>query len=259
MRYNKQYDHDQILELYNQGLTCREIANVVGCNYRSAAYVVQKYGKSRYKGPRAGIVFKDVLKCKKFDKKFIEYFDGLVISDGSLVVGGTSPTAAYSQSCVKKDWLDLISYNFQKKGIITNFSIDKRKGRNDCHIIKTPVYEEMYIQYARWYKNGVKIIPKDLNFLSKDFLKNWVYGDGTLINNSTLRLCTDDFAEEEVQWLILSLNKNLDIKFKIIYMGMNKKFKPKYRAALCIRDGLLDFYKYIGKPITCFNYKWRYK
>jgi hypothetical protein len=253
-----EYDHKQILELYGLGFTCREIADAIGCNHRSAAYVVQKHGKSRYKGPRPGIVFKDVLKCQKFNQKFIEYLDGLVISDGSLTCKATSPTACYRQSCVNLDWLKYIGVEFNGREIKTIFSIDGRKKRIS-HVLRTPVYEEFFSQYSRWYINDKKIVPRDLNFLSKTFLINWVYGDGTLVNNSTLRLCTDDFTEKEVDWLIFYLNKNLDLRFKKVYMGMSKKGNPKFRPALCLRDGLLDFYKYIGNPISCFNYKWRYK
>jgi hypothetical protein len=126
------------------------------------------------------------------------------------------------------------------------------------HILRTPVYEEFFKQYSRWYKDGQKIVPQDLDFKDKIFLRNWVYGDGTLLHNSTLRLCTDDFTEEEVDWMIFSLNNTLDINFKKVYMGMSKKGRPKFRPALCIRDGLVKFFRYLGKPMSCFEYKWRH-
>lgn len=156
-----------------------------------------------------------------------------------------------------KKWLEEIADKFAGYGICTRFRTDSRCNKKSCHILRTPVYKEMFYQYCRWYKDGNKVVPKDLDFRNKNFLKNWVYGDGTLINDSTLRLCTDNFKEEEVDWLILSLNNNLDVSFKKIYMGNNNVGKPKFRPSLCIRDGLLNFYRYLGKPISCFAYKWR--
>jgi hypothetical protein len=252
------YNHEQILELYDdQGMTCREIQNLIGCSHRNVAYIVNKHGKSRKKAPRPGIVFKDVLKCDVFDKDFIYYLDGLLISDAGLFVKGTSPTAVYRHSSVNLEWLNDISVIFNQKRINTSFLVDRRKDRRDCHVLSTPVYEEFFNQHRRWYKGNQKIVPKDLNFLDKNFLRNWVYGDGTLSRNSTLRLCTDDFTEEEVDWLISSLNKNLDISFGKVYMGLSKKGKPKFRPTLCVRDGLEKFYEYLGEPIDCFKYKWR--
>jgi hypothetical protein len=121
------YDHEKILDLYKGGSTCREIAAIIGCNHRSVAYVVKKHGVSRRKCPRRGIVFKDVLKCEKFNKIFLNYLDGLVISDGNLNCKGTSPTACYRQSCVNLEWLQNISKVFRSLEIRTIFSLDERK------------------------------------------------------------------------------------------------------------------------------------
>jgi hypothetical protein len=91
------------------------------------------------------------------------------------------------------EWLIEISNEFNDVGIRAIFSTDERK-KKISHVMRTHVYEQLFEQYSKWYFNGKKIVPKDLNFSSKIFLKNWVYGDGTLVNNSTLRLCTDDFT-----------------------------------------------------------------
>ena len=251
----KKYDYEKICKLYSEGQTAREIAIELGGNYRRISEIVTKSGISRERRPRNHILASKTNSCPVFDSDFISYLDGLIISDGSLkkpnpYAAGTS----YTQTCINREWLEEIQKTFFSKKIESVIFDDKRKGRRPSFVLRTKGYDQLFNQYHRWYKEGEKIVPKDIR-LTVPFLKNWIYGDGTRVG-TCLRLCCDSFSFEDVDFLLTELAK-LSYNFKRLDMGLSKFGKPKWRIALGKRDKLYEFLNHVGEPIDCFKYKWR--
>jgi hypothetical protein len=243
----------EIEKLYLSGKTTREIAGLIKKSKSSVGDVVKKLGIGRFKGPRPDRVPQGN-KCDDFDDDFISYLDGLIISDGSIYRKGKSNYASYHQSCVKLEWLEAIAGKFAKVGIKTFIKEEKRK--KGSWQLRTLTYDKLCLYREKWYKNNIKILPLKIDVINSIFLHNWIYGDGTLLSNNCLRLCTDNFTEKEVDRLIKKLNI-VGVKFRKLFVGISKNGKLKFRLALCLGDGLHKFYDYIGpSELDCYAYKW---
>lgn len=251
----RKYDYEIIIKLYQEGKTAFEIADIINnvISVRQIGHIVRDAGISRPRNTRIHILEAKAKKCKPFNKNFLSFFDGLIISDGCLTKPTLAKTSKYQQSCIHKEWLEKIKNVFLKNGIDSSISEDFRKNRKPCWNLQTHSYDQFYYQYHRWY-NEEKEVPKDIIF-NKQFIKNWVYGDGTLVKTN-LRLCCDSFLEKDVDWIIDKFDQ-IGFKFNKVFMGFTKNNIKKWRVSLCKKNGLKDFYKYIGKcDIDCYSYKW---
>jgi hypothetical protein len=192
--------------------------------------------------------------CDPFDADFANYLDGLLISDGFVSRhSGMSPCSTYSQTCTNKEWLEVIQGRFQQNGISSKIGTS----REENYLI-TLCYDQLGKQRDRWYKDDIKRVPTDIDVTNRSLLRNWIYGDGTLVNNTTLRLCTDSFVAEDIEFLKQQLNSKLNVCFKEILMGYTKTGEEKIRLALSVKNGLDAFYNYLGTcDCNCFSYKWR--
>lgn len=118
-----------------------------------------------------------------------------------------------------------------------------------------PVFTELR---KKWYPNGIKIIPKDLQ-LNPTICFHWYIGDGTLVNrytkyNPCIFLHTDGFKEENVDFLIDLLNNLKFISTKQTDYRTNRFF---IRIST---KSTLDFLRWIGEPkISDYSYKWAAK
>jgi len=252
-------DINIICELYVSGLTTREVAEKVNYSKTTIATIIKEYGISRPKTIRQEVLDSKVKHCKSFSKEFVDYIDGLILSDAFLQREFIkTKTSALTQNSVQENWLKDIQSEFLKFEINSSVVPEKRKKKRPktCFVLNTNRYSNFYLHRKRWYnEDGKKIIPKDINLKSKTLLKNWIYGDGTLLGKSTLRFCTDDFIISDINWLI-EYFEVLGFKFQKTSMGFNSKNIEKWRLSLCCRDGLKDFYDYVGQPEFYFNYKW---
>lgn len=124
------------------------------------------------------------------------------------------------------------------------------------HVFKTHTHEVYCKLEKHWYKrdaNGnyvfndigrrIKVIPNNLT-LNAARVAVWYCDDGTLTGGS-LRLCTDCFTDEERDYLIYRLKKDINIKSK------------QYNGRIIIgveRHNFIDIVRpYI--PWRCFSYK----
>lgn len=250
--------NEEIIRLYTEGASVREVAQACGCAYSTVSRIVRKSGLSRRKGPRKHISESKVGRCPALRSEFRDFLDGLIISDGCLDRPNATHSSKYSQSCVNKSWLTLISRVFAENGIQGKIGNERRRLKKSCWQFQTRRFDRLAKEYDRWYLSGAKSIPRDINVCSPILLRNWLYGDGTLIRGSTLRFCTDSFKEEDVEWLIDSLNISLGVLFRKLFVGWSDSGLPKFRVCICLRDGLDVFYDRIGQcELSCFSHKWR--
>ncbi len=133
------------------------------------------------------------------------------------------------------------------------------------HKFTTFCYKELMPTYDRWYpahNNYKKYVPQDIDF-TPELLRHWFYDDGTTsfnvykargktIKYPTCHLCTQGFSKIENQYLCDSINNRYSEMVRIVKDG--KHFQLRF-----IASKIEPFLELIGKPIGCFEYKWKSK
>ena len=118
----------------------------------------------------------------------------------------------------------------------------------------TKFYEEFLLFKKRWYPNGTKIVPKDIEFTPQT-LANWHMGDGEY-DPSTGRVAfsVNSFTTSDVEFIVDSLSEILGVSPKI-YPVRSQNNQPKIKLS---RNDSEIFIVYTHKfKVPCFNYKWR--
>lgn len=192
-------------------------------------------------------------KCDNFNKsnnKILnvcrDYFDGLLLSDGSYISQALK-TGYYSQVCMCKEWLNIIKDYF----MYNNIKCTLNSGRLDygfggCSLLYQLIslpYIEFKIERCRWYPDGVKIVPKDI-ILTPECVINWYLGDG----DNQVKLATMGFDIDSLMFLSDLLNSTIDIQ----------SYVDKYKRIniLKLRDKRI-FFNYIRdcNIPSCYAYK----
>lgn len=179
-----------------------------------------------------------------------EIFDGILISDGSLsssrISGRLSLCFKYIET-INRIVSDLPSIGFLKPWRYESKK-DKRTNKSYTNYqTKTSYYRDLLEEYNRWYKNGVKIIPSDIEITSL-MCYWWFIGDGYNINNNVY-LCTDSFDVEYVKL----------VSEKLKQKGFNNTIRSNNRIAFDKRSSA-EFLDWISKDIEIqkeYLYKWK--
>lgn len=150
---------------------------------------------------------------------FMGIVDGLLLGDGQIDKKGL---LRLEQSNKRHCWLEDVNNKIISLGgyskiitipprimVIEGRSVFKKEGS----LLYTPAYVEIQEQRKRWYPEGIKRIPKDLE-LSPLTLAYWFAGDGTYTKMGMLTFCTNGFVKEDTQYLI-ELISNLGIEANI--------------------------------------------
>lgn len=185
----------------------------------------------------------------KYEK---EILDGIIISDGSLscsrISGRISLIFKYLET-INRIILDMPSIEFLKPWKYDSKE-DKRTNKSYTNYqTKSLSYHNLLHEYNRWYKNGVKIIPRDID-ITPLMCYWWFVGDGYNTNNN-IYLCTDSFDKESVK----SVNEKLKQKgFTTTIRSNNRIFFDKKSSII--------FLDWISKDIEIqkeYLYKWEKK
>jgi lambda repressor-like predicted transcriptional regulator len=144
-------------------------------------------------------------------KELSELIDGLLLGDGSISKGGR---LSITQNGHRSPWVLKIRVQLETFGIkckVKTTPVKKKLiNERECFTkeglrLDTNRYYWLRDQRTRWYPNGIKIVPKDIN-LSSVSIANWYMGDGTLCKaNYTADFCTDSFTVNDVDFLIAKL------------------------------------------------------
>ena len=157
-----------------------------------------------------------------------DYIDGLLLSDAGL--GGVG-RRMFTQESVSLDWLQQIQDQFQSWGVDSVIDPNKRPGRKPSFSLRTPVYQTFGMTFGtRWYPQGVKVIPRDLNLSSGPLLRNLYLGDGTMAGN-VLEVCMEGFQDEDVEWMRDELNRvhGLNVGLRQVKAGLRLKIYARWR------------------------------
>lgn len=245
----------QVVDLY-QTKSIRTVAKETGLPKETVRKIIHAAGATRKNtGMPIAMHAERANRCGTIKPVLRDFLDGLVISDGHL--RSSSVSAKYQQDCVHEEWLRAIKKTFSEHNIQSRVSPSMRDGVQDGFALRTLAYHELRAEHSRWYPDGVKRVPHDINFSSPALWKNWIMGDGTLdADCNTLRLCTDDFLVDDIEWMLERILQ-CGYCFKKVFMGKAVSGKPKYRLSLNGRSAIIDLFQFVGScDVPCFNYKW---
>ncbi|MDI6591564.1 MAG: hypothetical protein QME61_01320 [Patescibacteria group bacterium] len=195
---------------------------------------------------------------KKFiiTKNCLSFIDGSLLGDGSIPLNPYQREFSYTQGCKYKEYLKyvrkrLLRYGITSSPILTKWINDSRckEGGYYESYLHTHRYETFKIFRERWYKNGIKRVPKDFQF-TPDSLLQFYLSDGNFYRE--IRLCSS-FSIKDAKFLRKLFIKNLKITPRLITSPWMKG-----KADLAIKKSdIPKFLNYIGKcPIRCYQYKW---
>jgi hypothetical protein len=126
---------------------------------------------------------------------------------------------------------------------------DKRTGQvyecSELRSLSHPIFAQFR---GRWYKDGKKVVPRDLQ-VSREFLLHWYLCDGSCSvnrNSGQMMLCTDAFVRDEVDYLRTLLET----------VGIASSVMTSNRLRVH-QKSIQHFYEYIGEcPVACMQHKW---
>lgn len=256
----RRIDRDLVRHLYLQdGFSLEQVAKQAGCTFQTVAKILAKEGISRRSAYRTN-------HCE-ITEDLINILDGFLLGDGSLRAGRSCKSASFyvSQCGRRKEWLTNSKALLESKGIMSKIDrrdnkdsvlmVGRQKGsliRGGPHfVLRTSFYTEMLEEYQRWYPNGSKTVPKDLQ-LAPIGLAQWYFGDGALCRpngNSQVVFATNGFSYEDADFLAqlirLTFGWNAHVnKGPVIRMGR--------------RNQILELIQVVA-PFApkCFSYKLR--
>jgi hypothetical protein len=194
-----------------------------------------------------------------------QILNGSLLGDGSLYLNNRykskSRSACFKYASSQGEHVEfvwgilknLITTEKYKNGPIRIDQFDKRTQKTYVrNIFITQSNITFFEWYQKWYLKGKKIVPYSLNLTPLTCLL-WYIGDGNLDKRSQhIRLCTNGFDENHVDFLVQELN---DLTFE--------SYKQRYYDQYVIvipRKKVKQFLHYIGPcPIVCYQYKWDYR
>jgi len=182
----------------------------------------------------------------------IEWINGELLGDGCIEIN-SKYSAKFKYGSKYPEYIRYVRDALELFGIGKAGRVYKVYHKDmDCYSYHcfSRAYPELLTIHKQWYKEGKKIIPKDIK-LTPLTCRQWYIGDGCLTilkHSKNIVLATYGFLVKDVEWLTEQLNK-INIK------ANRQKKNAIYLSAYSVED----FLKYIGKcPIECYKYKWGY-
>jgi DNA-binding CsgD family transcriptional regulator len=192
-----------------------------------------------------------------------EILNGAMLGDGSLIISknGRNPQFTYnskSKQHVKYVTQEFMQYSY-KEGIKYYEKYDNRTKKTYNSYSFRSISDKGFLEiYNKWYKNGVKHLPKDL-ILTPTICLIWYIGDGGIINNQKhngqyIKLSTHCFSKKEQEKILIPQLKQFNAK--LYKVGISKNNIAQY-AIYIPKKSMQNFLNYIGKcPFKDYKYKW---
>lgn len=194
----------------------------------------------------------------------LEVMDGLLISDGSISSSEGQKYHRFSIASSQQEFMIychgfLIPFNPSVVKFKKALGYGRNKGyEKSRYSFCTAFHPLITKQRLRWYEEKKKIIPKDIK-ITPLMLRMWYYGDGSIVTNKEtntclVRLSTDGFDKQDVDFVIKRLKEQIDIE------SVNSDNRIRINA-----NSISTFFNYIGKApyLDCYSYKfdvdeWRF-
>jgi hypothetical protein len=205
-----------------------------------------------------------------------EIIDGLMLGDGNLSIGkkAKNPRLRINRSYKDFEYAKWINHEFADYCSDNSLKIsnvyDDRYKKNYKRIAFTSLRSKDFLEsYERWYINGIKCIPKDLD-LSPLTMAIWFADDGYIgqrfkngiTSGFEISFSTCSFSQKENEFLLNKINqiygKGLRVYYKDnpklkgstriasrIIKSFDKDFPPMNRKSNIWRCGPLDLNRYV--------------
>jgi len=184
-------------------------------------------------------------------------FDGLMLSDAYLSSSGVS--ARMGLTCKFLSFAEASRENLPSipwSGISKKVTNDLRTGKTYYgYRLRSRVSDFITAQFKRWYPDGKKIVPRDLE-LTDECIIWWYIGDGHLCrkksrpNYRRVILSTDSFVDEDQDFLVEKLKDKL---------GDSSIYREGRKIAIG-RDAMVSLANILdGKnPVSDYDYKFEF-
>lgn len=187
----------------------------------------------------------------------IDWISGELLGDASLH-SSSNWSAGFSYASKYEEYINYISDTLKSFGIkrsgkiCKRYSADSKGNYHYSYNYSSLRYAELLTFYEKWYPNGKKIIPKNLELTPLTLRQHYI-GDGYLGHRKIYRpyilLCTCGFSMPDVEWLTKQL---IDLGFKATRWASNNSIGISTHS-------VKDFLNYIGTcPVKCYQYKFDY-
>lgn len=180
--------------------------------------------------------------------KIDEIFQGLLMGDACIETGGKGHLALSLANEEFLNWLDGelgslsngVSIHMKPKNVNKRRSENEIKTRKTIYRLRTPNRDRFKNMRDRWYQDGKKVFPEDLN-LTPTKAKYWYICDG-----STRCICSEN--ESHRPEYLLSLFEPTPITPKWTESGGSRVYFEG--------DEYYKFLDWIGESTPGFEYKW---
>jgi hypothetical protein len=142
---------------------------------------------------------------------------GMMLGDANIQKVSEQSTARLRVIHSIKQYRYILHKYAMFKEIINTCVLASKEVRDNGNIyhkryFNTLVVPELHFYYQLFYRDGVKVIPKNIHRYLKEpiVLAYWYMDDGALKwknHSNGVRLCTDNFSEKEVYFLAEKLNQ----------------------------------------------------
>jgi len=236
----------------NEKLTLNNIAKICKVNLITIRYWMIKFNiPIRSKSESLHLVKTN--HCN-LSKKLIEWISGELLGDGCLNPSSIW-SARFGYTSKYREYIQYISDTLKSFGIKQVGNIRKYYHKEmNCYTYHyySLSYAELLTIYKKWYLNGKKNIPNDLE-LTPLILRQHFIGDGSIRHRKNRRphiiLATCGFPISNVEQLKEKINK----------LGFKTKRWISNNAIGISTYSTKDFLNYIGKcPVKCYQYKFIY-
>lgn len=252
--------------LYNQyweeKLSTAQIAGKCGITKQSIDEWMKKFNIS-FRSINEAVHLAQANHCQ-LSQEANQFIEGELLGDGCLK-STNKYSARFSYASKYEKYINYISNTLNSFGIKQSGKISKyyeALTSKNGKWIKRPIslfpyafsycsksYPELKVLYNKWYPNGKKIVPGNLE-LTPLICRQWYIGDGCLRTKGRfshgIEFATCDFTIKDIKYLINKLN----------LMGFKTSYQ-KFHRIYIFSNSVLDFLDYIGKcPCKVYDYKW---
>lgn len=268
IKYEGKYDikEEELRRLYvEEKMSSCKIAKVFGCRRGYIKRMLGKYDIPERAKREATILARGYLKRVEITNELRSIIDGITIGDGSILSkSGITGYISIGQRIDRRSWLEDLKNVLEDNGVECKKIYERDNGgehyikgrlvfvKRSCDLI-TRCYVEFADERKRWYPDGKKIIPRNIQ-LDDRVLAYWYMGDGSINKDTfTISFATHGFEKEDVKYLADILNKRFGYHPSIHIIRENQ-----YKLELYRSKEITDFLKRTIKYRSgCFDYKWK--
>ncbi len=199
-----------------------------------------------------------------------DFLEGLLLGDASIVYPNKNKSLYPRLTVSRKD--DDKDYLFWQYDVLKDFYLSGPKSKRCFDKRFKKEYYQYHLQtrtgkiftdyHKKWYPNGIKIIPRDLQ-ITPLLMLIWFLDDGCIVNSSknglTIKLATDGFTKDDVNFLSTLLGDYLNEKFNVYKNGSGFIIKaPTLAAVKYIKTIEPIFPQCMQRKITWRNFDFEY-